>query len=464
MVKLNQAMKLRQQYSQSRWLIASGGASLFWYISLFPGRIGSDPIQAIILMRNGKSTDWWTSAYFWILRLTTFNGQTIWMASLLSLLVLYFSMIYFLYSLPESKKQIEKIAFLICLSPLFGNFAVNVNHDVFMTAGILLLLGYSFRFYFNLATKIDKIIPYLAIFLLMNGKTGYFIIFGFLTFYILNKRYFLKTLSFLGTAFALFFISSFGITKTPIPMHFLPALADIKCVAQHPDANLSKVQWDYLVSISSLENWKKPITCSSMDIAIVEIESDEIESLNAKEFIKKYISIAVQNPAIVIQAHLQRSSVALPPPFFQGPENQVDRNINNPVGLNTNRALQLGPMVLHPSIDDENLKIHNSTLKILESIALLPSFLINQASWFWGWGGLWLWPIYFYLIIGLGQRSMKRIVGITYPIIVTHIFLFAAGPIPAPRYVMATILIGNVTTLLLFSNLISRTKQRSEVQ
>jgi hypothetical protein len=200
-----------------------------------------------------------------------------------------------------------------------------------------------------------------------------------------------------------------------------------------------------------------------MDIAITEIRSKKIDSLEAKVFIKNYFSIASKNPAIVIEAHLQRSSVALPPPFFQGPENQVDQDINNPVGLNTNTALQLGPMVLHPSIDDENLKIYNPVLKILESIALLPSFAINQASWFWGWGGLWLWPIYFYLMIRLRQRSLKRIAGITYPIIVTNVLLVLVGPIPAPRYVMTTILIGNVTALFLIYDFMLRTKLRSEV-
>ena len=83
----------------SRWLLGSTGAALFWYISLFPGRIGTDPVQAIKLMEKNQSTDWWSALYFWFLRVTTFNGQSIWLASLLSLIPLYLSLIYFLYSL-----------------------------------------------------------------------------------------------------------------------------------------------------------------------------------------------------------------------------------------------------------------------------------------------------------------------------------------------------------------------------
>lgn len=464
MLNEKRIVNLRQLTSQSKWLVASGVVSLLWYLSLFPGRIGSDPVQSLILMRKGESTDWWTSIYFWFLRLTTFYGQSIWLASLLSLLVLYLSIIYFLYSFPEIKKRIEKVAFFICLSPLFGNFAVNINHDIFISAGTLLLVGISLRHYLNSETKIDKYVPYFAIFLLMNAKTGYFIILSFLIFQLLSTQRYLKLVSYMGIALSIFFLSNFGITKTPMPMHFLTALADLKCVAQHPEARISTDQWNYLKSLAPGENWKKPITCSSMDIAIDKIGSKKLESLDSKEFVKNYFSIASKNPAIVIEAHLQRGSIALPPPFFQGPENQVDQNINNPVGLNTNTALQLGPIVLHPSIDDEKLKIHNSVLKTLESLALLPSFVINQASWFWGWGGLWLWPIYFYLITRFRDRSLKRIIGVTYPVIITHLVLVLAGPIPAPRYVMATILIGNAATLFLISEFMSKTKLGSDTK
>jgi hypothetical protein len=151
--------------------------------------------------------------------------------------------------------------------------------------------------------------------------------------------------------------------------------------------------------------------------------------------------------------------MALPPPFFQGPENQVDRNIQNPVGLNTNIALQLGPSVLHPSIDDERFKIDNSALKILESFVLFFSFIINQASWFWGWGGLWLWPTFIYIILTLRIRSFRNLMVLTYPLVATHLILFLVSPIPAPRYVMSSILTGFVFTVMLLLKLLEATNK-----
>jgi hypothetical protein len=132
------------------------------------------------------------------------------------------------------------------------------------------------------------------------------------------------------------------------------------------------------------------------------------------------------------------------------------------VGLNTNIALQLGPEVLHPSIDLPSLKLDVNFLKPLESFALLGTFIVNQASWFWGWGGLWLWPIFIYLLFRLKERNALSLISLTYPILITHAVLIAVGPIPAPRYVMSTILVGNIILLFLLSELFSKSKSKGE--
>jgi len=452
----------RVNFSDSRWLIGSAGAASFWYISLFPGRIGADPVAAVQLIEQGKSTDWWTALYFWFLRITTFNGQSIWLTSLFSIITLYCSMIYILYSLPEKRARIDRIAFFMCISPLFGNFAVNINHDVFFTSGIFLILGYSLRVHLKRNRKFDKFVPYLSIVLFLNSKTGYVLILCLTVYVVLVHKNAIRAFGLILLSVFIFAVTSLGVTKTTVPFHYLPFLADIKCVTQHAEARVTDNQWKYLEQISSIENWKEPTTCSSMDLALDELASINYKAIQPIEFMNNYLSIATKNPAIVIQAHLQRGSIALPPPFFQGPQNQVDRDVNNPVGLNTNIALQLGPEVLHPSIDYLPLKLDINFLKPLESIALLGSFLVNQASWFWGWGGLWLWPIFIYFLFRLKERNPLVLIKLTYPIIIAHAALIAIGPIPAPRYVMSTILVGNIVLLFLLSELFANTKGKFE--
>jgi hypothetical protein len=219
-------------------------------------------------------------------------------------------------------------------------------------------------------------------------------------------------------------------------------LSDLRCVAQHPEAEISESDWAVLSSIAAKSLWQTPLTCSNPDAQIASIQASEKELELNQEFIKVYARIATGNPAIVLQAHLQRSLGALPPPFFQGPENQVDRNINNPVGLGTNTALQLGPELLHPSIDEPSVANKIRLLKPLEAIAQIPTFLINQASWFWGWGGLWLYPILFYYIYRLKVRKVKHLVVLLFPTIMLHLSHVAIGPGPLGRYYFSTILAG----------------------
>lgn len=356
------------------WKNASLAAAVTWYIGLFPGRIGYDPIQAINLMRVNQSTDWWTSWYFRVLEFSTFRGESIWFASLLSISVLYFSFVFFSNSLPLRSEVREKVQFLVCISPIFGNFAVTVSHDTFFVAGVLLLVGYSYNLQTCNNPKVMKFIPLLAILLLLTSKSGYFVLFSFLLFLLFQDIPKHKILHYVALILALFTISNLGITKTNVPLEIMPAVADIKCVAQHTGANISNSEWYFLSTINSIENWKKPTTCSSMDEALIPLTNSKIESVDKREFLKNYLSIASKNAAIVIQAHLQRSSMALPPPFFQGPQNQVDQDISNPVGQNTNTALQLGPEVLHPSIDDPSLKIELGPFKHVQNLFLLPSF------------------------------------------------------------------------------------------
>jgi len=431
----------------SPWVIAGHFSSLLWYLALFPGRLGSDPIQAINLIRAGESTDWWSPLYFWFLRITTMGGDSLWFASLFSLIPLQLTFLFFVMSFPLNSHILVKGYFLVCISPLFGNFAVNINHDTFIVAGTFLISGISMRELAKTGRRVHPAIPYVAIFLLLNSKTGYALILAFLGYLILTKKKFLKIASISLFAAAMFLVTGIGITKSPVPMHLLPILADIKCVTQHPEARITNTEWQYLSTIAELELWKKPLSCASMDDAIVDIRNPKLQTLKDGELLKTYLGILTRNPAIMIQAHFQRSSQALPPPFFQGPQNQVDRDIRNPVGLNTNIALQLGPEVLHPSIDDPELKLERNPFSVLEKTFLFFSFLINQASWFWGWGGLWLWPILLFQLKVLKIRKIRTLLAINYPIILNHLLHVAIGPIPVPRYVMSTILIGYTVTI-----------------
>jgi hypothetical protein len=109
------------------------------------------------MMQRGESTDWWTPSFWWYLKLSTFNGRTIVVSSLISLIILGYSLFYLCESL-RSKHFTNSLALLIVFcSPLYGGFGVNISHDTFIAAGLIIFTGYHIRIFHgqNLERKLD---------------------------------------------------------------------------------------------------------------------------------------------------------------------------------------------------------------------------------------------------------------------------------------------------------------------
>jgi hypothetical protein len=220
-------------------------------------------------------------------------------------------------------------------------------------------------------------------------------------------------------------------------------IADLKCIAQHEQASLSNRDWQFLQGIAPKSEWLIPLSCTTVDEPVGSLVSREPEAMILdRNFLFNYASVIAKNPAVFGMAHIQRSRGALPPPFFQGPDNQVELDTSVPIGQGTNTALQNSIEMLHPSVDEPSVNIRVSILKPLEVLAQGFTFLVNQASWFWGWGGLWLWPLVYFFITRVKEaKIIFRLTAIA-PILLLHTMLVAVGPAPLPRYVMSAIISG----------------------
>jgi len=433
-------------------------AIAFWYLALYPGRLGYDYSLAIRMIQQGESTNWWTAFYFWILRISSFNGRSIALISLIGLLVLAYSLKFFLDALITSKKVADKTLFLTLVTPLYGVFGATVSHDVFQTAAILLFLGIFWRLHSKtISTRELGIVFISASLLMITTQTGIFTV-VFATFVLTVFKFRKEALLGLVIALAVSLVSNFGIGPSIIKNPLVNILlVDMKCVVQHPEAEVSVDNWKVLDSLADRSLWLEPKSCSSPDDIIKGLGTGSKEIPIQESLIKTYLQLLAAHPAIVLQAHLQRSLGALPPPFFQGPRNQVDQNIDNPVGLGTNTALQLGPEILHPSIDEPSVAKKIGFLKPLEVIAQIPTFLINQASWFWGWGGLWLWPLIGFYLYSLKIRRFFLLITLLSPTLILHLSYVVVGPSPLGRYYFSTILAGfSLSVAMICKSLLSK--------
>ena len=435
----------------------------FWYLAMWPGRLGYDYSLAIRMIRAGESTNWWTAAYFRFLEFTTFYGRTIFLTSIIGLISLAYGIWFFLSSVIKDSAVLQKTYLAILLTPLFGVFGVTVSHDVFQTAGIITFLGLLVRARGDYLTPRIFVLNYLfASVCILTVKTG------LPSFLMLTIVFFLSRFRFLALKASIpiiliALVSNVGIGPSIIK-HPGPNVlfSDLKCVAQHPEADISQDEWAALDNIAPHDLWLIPITCSNPDLQIKTLGISEVDVKLSNSFYLDYLKVVSKNPLIVIQAHIQKSLGALPPPFFPGPENQVDRNFSNPVGYGVNTALQKGPELLHPSIDEPTVAVKVSFLLPLQALAQTATFVINQSSWFWAWGGLWLWPILYFYIGILKFTKWTEISIALLPILLLHSANVLLGPGPLGRYYMSTILVGSALTFSMFFSWVKKVRTDAE--
>jgi hypothetical protein len=417
--------------------------SALWYLALFPGRLGFDYSEAIRMMKRGESTSWWTSTFWWFLRITTFDGNTIALSSLICLFLLGFSMMYLSKQIPIERSIKDKSLIFFALTPLYGAFGVNVSHDVFLTSSIILFTAVQIRLYVNKnqPNKSEYLVFTLATLTAITTHYGIFIVLANV-FVLVMQRKSLKIVFALPLAVLCMQLTSFGVTQVPTFGSVLPIIADIKCISQHEQADISDEEWAYLISKAPKDEWLAPTSCAMVDTQLSVMPSLKLEDIKLNtQLVKIYLSIVSKNSAIPAMAHIQRASVALPPPFFAGQVNQVELDPSLPIGEGTNTALQKNPGVLHPSIDESSVARKIAFLKPFEIIAQGLIFLVNQASWFWGWGGLWLWPFLGFIYFQIKVGNTRSVIGILTSTFTLH-FLLLIFSAPLPRYVMSTILMG----------------------
>ena len=417
---------------------------LFWYLGQFPGRLGFDYSEMIRMIKAGESTDWWTSEFFWFVKIFSFNGKTIILLSALQLILLSLSFYRLVKILIQESKVVKVVTVFTFANPIFGNAAVNISHDTYLAVGIFLIMEFNiFSFKVNTTLKENRhlfwhVLTGLGFISLSFSQLGRIILLSEVI-YLIYKKNISKPIfvSILSTSF-ISVITFMNVEHFDKSNTLLPLVFDIKCIAQHPEAEISNSQWIKLESLAPKEEWKIPTSCKLGDAQVAVMSNLRLDSSDLN-FFKTYIEIVKQNPAIFLMAHFQRASVALPPPFFYGPENQVEQNPDLPVGLNSNIALQQGTQLLHPSVDEPTVNIKIPLFLPFEIIAQTAIFTVNQASWFWGWGGLWLYPIIiFYLLRG----TLSRFVPEMFPILILHASLVLVGPGSFGRYVLSTIILG----------------------
>ena len=430
-----------------------------YYIALFPGRINPDAEKSIRLMLEGDSSSNWTAYYFRILQILTFNGKTIAIVSLVGLFLMTYSCFYFIHSLVKSKASASTTFRVMCIFPIMPIFALTVQHDVFAWSGLLILTADLFNRFSHDTSKNGEagsiFLIFLAIFISFTSFTGIVGVLGYLSALVLKKLY--KTFfTFFSFVVVVSILSSFLMVSPSEPgLKLIPMLGDLKCIAQDNDSEISPEEWIFLESLGSKTEWEAKSSCLYADDAIFAYW--KAGELPVYHFVSNWAKICSSNPRICFMAHIQRASQALPPPFFMGQPNATESDYRIPIGENSKRSLQVfNEVIIDAPINGQFEKQQIPYTSNLESVVLLSAFVINQNSRIWGWGGLWL-SILFVYILFLSRRALI----IMFPATAQLCLLFAASPLPDPRYVFGWILMGFSVTVASIIKLISSRSKKS---
>jgi hypothetical protein len=421
---------------------------LFWFVSLFPARIGHDGKLLLDMIQKNESSDTWSSGYYHFIRVTTLNSELLFMPTIITTTLIVFSLIWVVSKLIKDVKSQKRISKLLLFSPFIGFTGMTLSHDVFLTVALLLMVGlFKAQFDGNLSQKEQMWSLITLCFCLVMFHSGIFFFALLIINYVSRKQ--LRLIVYTTFLFlALLVGSKVGVSQNKHVGEFIGfVVMDLKCVAQHPQADLSSKDWSFLETYGPREVWETPVSCERNEIPEKIMRDKMIPNL---DFYLQSFRILVKHPYLTLGAHIQRSRGALPPPFFLGPQNQVDYSDNIPLGLKTNTALQDKPGIFHPSVDFQS---ENATREVridaVQYPAQLYAFVLNQASWFWGWAGFWLWPIlvWLHLTYRKNRRSIDK-VWIISPLLLQHFIIFVVAPALA-RYLMATIILGIITSVLL---------------
>jgi hypothetical protein len=407
-------------------------------------------------MEKGESVDTWGATYFKILQIITFDGRYIHFMSIIIATTLYSSLYYFVSNLKISSKVKYFAGALFVLTPFVGVFAFTIGHDGLITSASLIYLTYLQKVGNNEIARLDRILVILAALLTSTSGLGVFLSLGFCFTLIVRKRLGLSALC-LTLSAGLFLTGSsiLGVEKSKFDMSIMGFLGDVKCIAQHPESVISDSQWSQLAVLGSISDWKEQHSCVVADYSFFAFENASNQKLS---FIKLWKSLSTQNPQIALQARIQRTSVALPPPFFRNPPNMFDTSYENPVGKGAMSDLQIFPDLFKTSVDlppAEKKQLVGQ--KLVESVVLLPTFLLNQRSDVWGWGGLWL-LLALYCVSTILRYSWRNLLLLMMPLFALHAGIILFAPAPSPRYAFPSIFLGVFMVLVKICVLLTEKK------
>ncbi|MDP3716173.1 MAG: hypothetical protein Q8T13_00215 [Acidobacteriota bacterium] len=313
------------------WLAIVVG--VVWWAAMYPGLFGEDSLITLTEARDGPVTAWFTAWWVILIDLITMGTRAIPLLTLAGVVVLAWSTEQWAAAtFPAGPARAWAVVF-ICATPLVGALGIQVRHDAWMTAGLLLCVAVLVR----TGGRLDRFraadYGQLALAMLLiptrhNGLVTLILaaIGGLWVFGHSRMRY----LAVLTTvALGVLGVTQAATRSAGLPHSVDPAqavewlMADVSCLLTQDGVVPTADEWATLETIASRTDWPQPRACNFVSPLFIAptFRIAQVEP-NIGRLIRTWLTLGLRYPVRMTLVHLRRVSLFLPP-FIVGLQDQA---------------------------------------------------------------------------------------------------------------------------------------------
>jgi hypothetical protein len=309
-------------------------AGLAWWLAMYPGLFGEDSLITLGEVRSGNITVWFTVWWGYIVKAITFNTRAIPLITLAGVLLLTWSVSLWMRAVfPEGRAR-EWTTLLICASPVVGAMGLQLRHDAWMTAGLLLVMAMMARLeqrgdLFNTAHGL-ALVP--AVPLLATRHNGWPLLFaGAIAVLVFSGKRDRR----LAAALLLAAAATFGIgvaaarvaghRQTSDPVQVVEwVIDDVSCLLTKEGVEPTAEEWATLEKMASRRDWPQPVACRFVSPIFIapSLRTSHIQAPSYGGLPAAWWSLARRYPAKMFAAHFGKLTFFLPP-FATGRHEQT---------------------------------------------------------------------------------------------------------------------------------------------
>ncbi len=308
------------------------GVALLWWLAMYPGLFGEDSLITLTEARDGPINAWFTAWWVIVIDTVTINTRAIPLLTLAGVLVLAWSTRQWAAATFPAGPARAWAVMLVCATPLVGALGIQVRHDAWMTAGLLLCVAVMARTEgrlerFRAADYAQLVLAVLLIPTRHNGlvtlilaAVGSWWAFG---------RAGIRHLAVLAAvAIGVVSVTQLATRSAGLPHSIDPAqavewvMADVSCLLTQDGVVPTVGEWTALETIASRADWPQARACNFVSPLFIAptFRIAQVEP-NVGALVRTWLTLGLRHPIRMTLVHLRRVSLFLPP-FIVGVQDQ----------------------------------------------------------------------------------------------------------------------------------------------